>query len=113
MKKNIILLIILITLYFGTSFVLNLIYGDSFPFLAGEDYWTPDGNGGWVMHGHPDSDMPKNLSVNFPIIIYYLPIFVPALVLFLFLFTPVGKLLNSSPEISSQDDKESVELDKN
>jgi hypothetical protein len=106
MKRNIILIVILIALYFGTSLSLNLIYGDSFPFLAGEDYWEPDGNGGWIEHGHPDSEMPTEKSVNFPIIIYYLPIFVPALVLFLFLFTPLGKLLEKNSEDTNEDNEE-------
>jgi len=106
-----ILLVILIALYFGTSFVLNLIYGDSFPFLAGEDYWEPDSNGGWVMHGYPSSEMPEESSVNFPIIIHYLPIFVPALVLIIFLFTPLGKLLEKTQEVTSGNDKDSIDLD--
>jgi hypothetical protein len=106
MKRNIILLVILIVLYFGTSFVLNLIYGDSFPFLAGDDFWEPDGNGGWVEHGDPNSEMPTEQSINFPIIIYYLPVFVPALVLFLFLFTPLGKLLEKTSEVKNDNKEE-------
>jgi hypothetical protein len=113
MKRNIILLVILIALYFGTSFVLNLVYGDSFPFLAGEDFWESDGHGGWVEHGHPNSEMPVEPSVNFPILIYYLPVFIPALVLFLFLFTPLGKLLESSSDEAIEDDKESVDTGTN
>lgn len=106
MKGNIILLIILIALYFCTSFVLNQIYGDSFPFLAGEDCWEPDGKGGWVMHGHPDSDMPAEPSINFPIIIYYLPVFIPAFVLIIFLFTPLKKFLENKTSDSDDNDNE-------
>lgn len=106
MKRNVILLVILVALYFSTSFVLNQIYGDSFPFLAGEDRWEPDGSGGWIEHGHPDSAMPAEPSVNFPIIVYYLPVFIPAFVLILFLFTPFNKFLENKTSDSNNNDKE-------
>ena len=109
MKKNMILLLVLIVLYLGVGFTCKAIYGDSYPFLDGDHYWEPDGNGGWVAHGNPTTVMPETESELPPLITYYLPFFIPAFILVLFLFTPLGKLLeekkkveNSTTEISQE-----------
>ena len=109
MKKNIILLAVLVILYFGVGYGLSSYYGDSFSFQK-SDYWEPDGNGGWVAYGQPAEPMPAGESKLPPLIIYYLPIFIPAFVLMLFLFTPLGRLL----EAKKEDEAEiSVEADEN
>ena len=91
MRRSVLLLVGVVVLYLLTSLVLYGIYGPSIGFLQGEDCWQPDGNGGWVAHGSPDDPMPDVASVNIPILVRYLPIFVPALLLALFLFTPLGR----------------------
>ena len=98
MRKNLILLIALVALYFLTSAVLFGIYGPSIGFVEGEDRWEPDGNGGWVAHGHPDDPQPTVPSENVPLLAYYLPVFIPAFVLALFLFTPLGRKLEEKKE---------------
>jgi hypothetical protein len=113
MRKNLILLIALVALYFLTSAVLFGIYGPSVGFMEGEDRWEPDGNGGWVAHGHPDDPQPTVPSVNVPLLAYYLPVFVPAFVLALFLFTPLGRKLEEKKEekAEKQGDGEEVQKD--
>lgn len=75
MRKKIFLLLGIIGLFLLTSLVLHLAYGSSYPFLAGEDCWVPDGSGGWQAHGHPDGPAPMVLSTNIPFNLQYLPIF--------------------------------------
>ncbi|MBN1212182.1 MAG: hypothetical protein JXA92_06345 [candidate division Zixibacteria bacterium] len=94
MKNNLILLIVVILLYLATSLILSAVYGPSFGFLSGEDSWNPDGRGGWVKHGSPSGPPPPEPSVNIPIPVRYLPIFLPGLVLILFLFTPLSKYVD-------------------
>ena len=103
MKKNMILLLALIVLYFGVGFTCKALYGDSYPFLQGDHYWEPDGNGGWIPHGKPTTELPTTVSEVPPLITYYLPFFVPGFVLFLFLFTPLGRLLEEKKEEETED----------
>ncbi|KAA3635849.1 MAG: hypothetical protein DWP97_03965 [Calditrichaeota bacterium] len=104
MKKNLILLFTLIALYFGIGFSCKAVYGDSYPFMQGDHYWEPDGTGAWVAHGNPTTEMPNEPSELPPLITYYLPFFVPGFVLFLFLFTPLGKLLEEKKEEETESD---------
>jgi hypothetical protein len=98
MRNILILLVALIALFLGAQGVLHLIYGPSFPWLPSEDEWIPDGNGGWIAHGAPSDPQPAVPSENVPIVIHYLPIFLPALVLFVFLFTPLRHKLDKSDD---------------
>lgn len=107
MKRNIIFLAAIILLYLVSSLTLNLIYGDSYPIMAGEDFWEPDSQGSWVKHGEPSAPMPSEPSVVVPLIMYYLPVFIPGLFLFLFLFTPLKKLLESKVEADEEEAKDS------
>jgi hypothetical protein len=94
MKNNLILLIIVILLYLVPSLILSAVYGPSFGFLSGEDSWNPDGHGGWVQHGSPAGPPPTEPSVKVPFALRYLPIFLPGLVLILFLFTPLSRYVD-------------------
>jgi hypothetical protein len=96
MRKTLILLAGIIALYLATSLVLNLVYGPSLPFLSGEDCWMPDGQGGWLAHGHPSDPPPSEPSVNVPLLLSYLPIFLPGALLALFTLTPLRKRLESA-----------------
>lgn len=107
MKKVLILVLLLMVTYVGLSLILHLNYGDSSPFLQGEDCWLPDGNGGWIQHGQPVSDMPVEASVNIPELVKYIPIFVPALILMLFYFTPLSRKLESEPDETDSTEEES------
>lgn len=104
MKKNLILLGALFVLYFATGYTLKSVYGDSFPFMQGEDYWLPDGNGGWEKHGDPSAAIPSSTSQDVPLIMVYIPFLVPSLVLILFLFTPLGKLLETKKKEDETDE---------
>ena len=95
MNKNIILIVVLFLLYFSVGFGFQAVYGDSYHFMSGEDYWAADGNGGWIAHGNPSTDMPTTVSELPPLITLYLPFFIPAFVLILFLFTPLGRLIET------------------
>jgi hypothetical protein len=89
MRNGLLLLIGVVLLYLASSLVLQGIYGPSYGFLQGEDSWVPDGRGGWTEHGSPTTPPPAVPSVHVPIMVRYLPIFLPALLLILFLFTPL------------------------
>ena len=93
MKRTALLLVAVILLYLIPSAILQLAYGPSYGFLSGEDSWVPDGQGGWVAHGSPSGQAPSSASVNIPVLLRYLPIFLPAAVLILFYLTPLSKLL--------------------
>ena len=97
MRKKLLFLTAVILLYLIPSLILQGIYGPSYGFLSGEDCWLPDGKGGWVPHGLPDWPAPGEPSVIVPMGVRYIPIFLPGLVLFLFLFTPLAKHLESRP----------------
>ena len=107
MRKKVIFLIAVILLYLIPSLALQGIYGPSYGFLAGEDCWQPDGQGGWEQHGQPQSEQPMQSSVNVPMWVRYIPIFLPGLILFLFLFTPLSRHLEGPrPEPEEPADQE-------
>lgn len=97
MRKNLYLLAGIIALYLISSFVLQGIYGPSFGFLNGEDSWIADGSGGWVKHGNPTGPMPVEPSVDVPIGVRYIPIFLPAAFLILFYLTPLSRKIEPLP----------------
>ena len=97
MKKNLYLLAGIIFLYLASSIILQGIYGPSFGFLNGEDSWVPDNAGGWVKHGNPTSAFPTEPSVNVPLGVRYIPIFLPAALLILFYLTPLSRLIEPPP----------------
>ena len=107
MNKNIILIAVLVLLYFSVGYGLDFYYGDSYQFMAGENYWQPDGNGGWIEFGNPKDKMPTTISELPPLITLYLPFFIPAFVLILFMFTPLSKHL----ETKRKEDGEEVKVD--
>ena len=110
MNRSLYLLIAIVALYLLTGYCLQAIYGPSFGFLAGEDCWIPDGQGGWVAHGKPGEPAPPGESVKIPLMVQYLPIFVPAFVLILFLFTPLSRRLDRpKTESNEESDDESTE----
>ena len=106
MNKNIILLVVLFALYFITGFTLQAIYGDSYHFMAGDDYWAADSKGGWIEYGNPPDAMPITVSELPPLITFYLPFFVPAFVLILFMFTPLSKCLEAKKKDDGEVDEE-------
>ncbi|HKK21864.1 MAG TPA: hypothetical protein VJ983_10360 [candidate division Zixibacteria bacterium] len=93
MKRTVLLLVAVILLYLIPSVILQAVYGPSYGFLSGENSWIPDGQGGWTAHGTPSGEAPTTPSVNVPIALRYLPIFLPAVLLILFYLTPLSKLL--------------------
>ena len=97
MKKNLYLLAGIIFLYLASSIILQGIYGPSFGFFNGEDSWVPDNAGGWVKHGNPTSAFPTEPSVNVPLGVRYIPIFLPAALLILFYLTPLSRLIEPPP----------------
>ena len=114
MRSKVLFLIAIILLFLIPSFVLQGVYGPSYGFLAGEDYWQPDGSGGWIQHGQPASPPPAQPSVDVPIWARYIPILLPGLVLFLFLFTPLSRRLEGPlppKEPSEQPDDEAPPRD--
>jgi len=112
MRKQLILLAGIIALYLASSLVLHLVYGPSFPFLSGEDCWMPDGQGGWLAHGHPSDPQPTEPSVTVPMLLNYLPIFLPGALLFLFTLTPLRRWIEAAPPTINEDrpDPESDEM---
>lgn len=112
MRNAVLLLIGIVLLYLIPSLLLQAIYGPSYGFLSGEDCWLPDGKGGWMKHGHPASPRPDVPSVQVPISVRYIPIFLPASLLILFMFTPLKKYLDigtaESGSSSSQQNDEST-----
>ncbi|UCE23602.1 MAG: hypothetical protein JSU74_09895 [Candidatus Zixiibacteriota bacterium] len=106
MRNKVLFLMVIVLLYLVPSLILQGIYGPSYGFMSGEDYWQPDGEGGWVKHGQPSSPPPDEPSVNVPMWVRYIPIFLPGLVLFLFLFTPLSRHLESPPK---KEEAEAVE----
>jgi hypothetical protein len=97
MNKNLYLLAGIIVLYLVSSVILQGVYGPSFGFLSGEDCWVADNSGGWVKHGNPTGPMPTEASVNVPLGVRYIPIFLPALLLILFYLTPLSRLIEPPP----------------
>jgi hypothetical protein len=93
MRNHVLLLAGLVALYVLATAVLQALYGPSYDSLRDENCWRPDGQGGWVRHGDPTGPPPDGPSVDIPLIVQYLPVFLPGLLLILFLFTPLSKLL--------------------
>jgi hypothetical protein len=93
MRNAVLLLLGVVFLYLASSLVLQAVYGPSYGFLQGEDGWIPDGQGGWGKHGNPATPPPGVPSVHVPLLVHYLPIFLPALLLVLFMFTPLRHYL--------------------
>ena len=101
MKNAIILLIGVIILFAIPSMVLKSIYGPSYTIFSGEDSWVPDNAGGWQAHGQPSGSPPDETSVTVPIAVRYIPILLPALLMILFMFTPLSRIVdkqNPEPE---------------
>ena len=98
MKNNLILLVGVIILYLVPSLILQGLYGPSYGFMSGEDSWVGDGHGGWIKHGNPDSPAPESPSIEVPVGVRYIPIFLPAALLIAFLFTPLRRKLESKKE---------------
>jgi len=109
MKKNMYLLLGVVLLYLIPTLILSGIYGPSYGFMSGEDSWIPDGHGGWVQHGKPTDPQPTEPSVEVPVAVRYIPIFLPGLLLILFLFTPLGKKLEE-PKLPAPTPAEPSEL---
>ena len=112
MRNNMILLVTVILLHVISSLILQAIYGPSYGFMSGEDCWVPDGKSGWVEHGKPDEPPPPEPSVNVPVGVRYIPLFLPAIVLILFLFTPLSRKLESKEteeEMAISNDPDSPE----
>jgi hypothetical protein len=96
MRNAFLLLLGIVFLYLLSSLILQGIYGPSYGFLQGEDRWIPDGQGGWLRHGNPAGPQPEVPSVDVPLMVRYIPIFLPAILLFLFMFTPLRKYVDHS-----------------
>ncbi len=111
MRNSVWLLLAIVVLYLAASLALQGIYGPSYGFLAGEDCWQPDGQGGWEKHGNPSDPPPAEPSREVPIALRYLPIFLPGLLLVVFLFTPLSKKLEGparkEKEVTTEPDGES------
>ena len=93
MRNAVLLLMGIVFLFLASALLLQAIYGPSYGFFQGEDRWIPDDRGGWVKHGNPATSQPSVPSVHVPLVVHYVPIFLPALLLILFMFTPLRKLL--------------------
>lgn len=91
MRNAAILLAAVAGLYLLPSIVLKAVYGPSYTFPPTEDYWQPDGSAGWKPHGKPTGPPPSSPSVNVPMAVQYLPIFLPGILLALFMFGPLSK----------------------
>jgi hypothetical protein len=103
MRNSVYLLIAVVGLYLILGFGLQVIYGPSYGFLSGEDSWVPDGQGGWEKHGEPSDPPPTEPSRNVPIGVRYIPIFVPGLLLLIFLFTPLSRKLEPRKKVADAD----------
>lgn len=111
MRRQVYLLIGVIGLYLITAFALHLVYGPSYEFPQHENEWRPDGSGGWVAEGQPTSPMPTVPSENVPIILQYLPFFIPGLLLVLFLFTPLSHVLERRPDVDDAETGDEIPPD--
>lgn len=98
MRKHLLLLTGVVLLYLISALGLQAVYGPSYGLWSGDDRWEPDGEGGWIKRGNPQEPPPDQPSVYIPIGLLYLPIFLPAALLVLFMFTPLSRKLESRPE---------------
>ncbi|UCG61765.1 MAG: hypothetical protein JSV52_00295 [Candidatus Zixiibacteriota bacterium] len=106
MRNKVIFLFAVVLLYLVPSLILQGIYGPSYGLWSGEDCWVPDGSGGWVEHGHPRTPPPDEPSVDVPMWVRYIPIFLPGLLLFLFLFTPLTRYIETRPGPVAEEETE-------
>ena len=98
MKNAVWLLLAVIGLYLVLSIGLHAVYGPSYPFPPSSDCWRPDGSGGWTAIGKPLDPPPDTPSQQVPVLVSYIPLLVPGLLLVLFLFTPLSRLLDGKPK---------------
>lgn len=98
MQRWLLLIMGLILLYLVPSLPLQAVYGDSYGFMALDDCWSPDGQGGWQMKGFPDTPMPTEPSINVPVFLQIVPFILPLLLLLLFLLSPLSSFMDREPE---------------
>ena len=103
MKANLYLLIGVIVLYLAPALAIKAVYGPSYSVWEGENCWIPDAKGGWAKQGEPTDPAPDQPSAVVPISILYIPIFLPTMLLVLFMFTPLSRKLErkKNPQDSS------------
>jgi hypothetical protein len=102
MRKTIIYIVVIILLFLIPALILRAMYGPSYYFLSGEDCWMPDGIGGWVKHGAPYRPLPQEPSVNIPLAVMYIPVFLPGLLIVFILCMFCYKKLQRSKLISDK-----------
>ncbi len=107
MRKHVLLIAGMILLYLIPALALQAVYGPSYGLWQGEDRWEPDGDGDWVKRGNPEGPPPDEPSVYIPIGLLYIPIFLPTLLLILFLFTPLSRKLETPTEKEAPSDADS------
>jgi len=98
MQRWLLLILGVIILYLVPSLLLQAVYGDSYGFMAPDDCWTADGQGGWLMKGFPDSPMPAEPSLNVPVFLEIAPFLLPLLLLLLFLLSPLSSYMDREPK---------------
>ena len=81
MRKTVIYIVAIILLFLIPALILRAMYGPSYYFLSGEDCWMPDGTGGWTKHSGAGFEVPppQEPSVNIPLMVMYIPVFLPGL----------------------------------
>lgn len=104
MRNVFILIVALGLLYLIPAGILQLAYGPSYDLVGEYPGWEPDGAGGWqpkaiyrANDSLPDNAPPTVTSYQVPWFLEYLPIFLPAVLLLLFLFTPLRRLIERQP----------------
>ena len=98
MQRWLLLILGLILLYLLPSLLLQAVYGDSYGFMAPDNFWTPDGQGGWQMKGFHDTPMPTEPSLNVPVFLQIVPFLLPLLLLLLFLLSPLSSFMDREPK---------------
>ncbi len=98
MQRWLLLILGVIILYLAPSLLLQAVYGDSYGFMAPDDCWTADGQGGWQMQGFPDSHMPEEPSLNVPVFLQIAPFLLPLLLTFLFILSPLSSYMDREPK---------------
>lgn len=104
MRNVVILIIVLALLYLIPALTLQFVYGPSYDLMGQYPGWEPDGARGWQPEGVfrandslPEVKPPTVVSYDIPPAFEYMPIFLPAIVLLLFLFTPMRRLIERQP----------------
>ena len=98
MQRWLLLILGVIILYLVPSLLLQAVYGDSYGFMASEDCWIADGQGGWQMRGFPDSPRPDEPSQNVPVFLQIAPFILPLLLILLFLLSPLSSYMDREPK---------------